>query len=333
MTIILAFGMIGARAEVLAAQCSSYYISEINLVSTADSEAGHVQTFVGFGPSKEEAEKNALDPAHTSALICRPAWAQIVARASMLLRMPPEICFIWSTWKPSSASPAVAKQRLGETTPRSAAGKLTLHACQVRYRRSDEDSRSISRSKELGLKRARQKLSNPGRSFLGEYKSKRYQAGQNSYDGYHRRENVVTLKSPPLTVWHFFWAPFINARAEWSPDNAVIAPSSDQSIFDLPVSDGKWSLAAACRAGSSDETRFGCCGFPAIRRGCISLWIAISVDSAPNVDLRLFTEINWIATGEIRVERPPVGAASLTFVGMFSAGHLVFKWRWGVYWQ
>ena len=60
MTIILAFGMIGARAEVLAAQCSSYYISEINLVSTADSEAGHVQTFVGFGPSKEEAEKNAL---------------------------------------------------------------------------------------------------------------------------------------------------------------------------------------------------------------------------------------------------------------------------------
>jgi hypothetical protein len=60
MTIILAFGMIGARAEALAAQCSSYYISEINLVSTADSEAGHVQTFVGFGPSKEEAEKNAL---------------------------------------------------------------------------------------------------------------------------------------------------------------------------------------------------------------------------------------------------------------------------------
>ena len=60
MTIILAFGMIGARAEVLAAQCSSYYISEINLVSTADSEAGHVQTFVGFGLSKEEAERNAL---------------------------------------------------------------------------------------------------------------------------------------------------------------------------------------------------------------------------------------------------------------------------------
>lgn len=60
MTIILAVGMIGARAEVLAAQCSSYNISEINLVSTADSEAGHVQTFVGFGPSKEEAEKNAL---------------------------------------------------------------------------------------------------------------------------------------------------------------------------------------------------------------------------------------------------------------------------------
>ena len=61
MKIILAFGMIGVRAEVVpAAQCSSYYISEINLVSTADSEAGHVQIFVGFGSSKEEAEKNAL---------------------------------------------------------------------------------------------------------------------------------------------------------------------------------------------------------------------------------------------------------------------------------
>ncbi|MHC2291700.1 hypothetical protein [Bradyrhizobium barranii] len=48
-TIILVFGTDGARAEVPAAQCSSYYISEINLVSTADTEAGHVQTFVAFG--------------------------------------------------------------------------------------------------------------------------------------------------------------------------------------------------------------------------------------------------------------------------------------------
>ena len=60
MTIILAFGMIGARAEVLAAQCSSYYISEINLVSIADSEAGHVETFVGFGPSKERGGEERL---------------------------------------------------------------------------------------------------------------------------------------------------------------------------------------------------------------------------------------------------------------------------------
>jgi hypothetical protein len=59
-TIILVFGRFGAYAEPQAAQCSSYYISEINLVSTADAEAGHVQTFVGFGPSMEEAEKNAL---------------------------------------------------------------------------------------------------------------------------------------------------------------------------------------------------------------------------------------------------------------------------------
>jgi hypothetical protein len=60
MLAILLFGLFAARTEVLAAQCSSYYISEINLVSTADTEAGHVHTFVGFGPSREEAEKNAL---------------------------------------------------------------------------------------------------------------------------------------------------------------------------------------------------------------------------------------------------------------------------------
>jgi hypothetical protein len=57
--VVLAFGMLGAPAELLAASCSSYYISEITLVSPADTEAGHVQTFVGFGTSKEEAEKNA----------------------------------------------------------------------------------------------------------------------------------------------------------------------------------------------------------------------------------------------------------------------------------
>jgi hypothetical protein len=57
---IMIFGVFWAGAEVMAAQCSSYYISEINLVSTDDAEAGHVQTFVGFGPSKEEAEKSAL---------------------------------------------------------------------------------------------------------------------------------------------------------------------------------------------------------------------------------------------------------------------------------
>ena len=59
-TILLVFGADGARAEPQVTQCSSFYISEINLVSTTDGEAGHVQTFVGFGPSKEEAEKSAL---------------------------------------------------------------------------------------------------------------------------------------------------------------------------------------------------------------------------------------------------------------------------------
>ena len=49
-----------APPEVIAASCSSYYISEITLVSPGDAEAGRVQTFVGFGTSKEEAEKNSL---------------------------------------------------------------------------------------------------------------------------------------------------------------------------------------------------------------------------------------------------------------------------------
>ena len=58
--VILLFGIFGARGEVQAAQCSSYYISEINIVSVADADAGNVQTFVGFGQSKEESEKNAM---------------------------------------------------------------------------------------------------------------------------------------------------------------------------------------------------------------------------------------------------------------------------------
>jgi len=58
--LILVFGVLGARAELMAAQCSSYYISEINLVTMVDAEPGNVQTFVGFGLSKEESEKNAV---------------------------------------------------------------------------------------------------------------------------------------------------------------------------------------------------------------------------------------------------------------------------------
>ena len=56
----LTLGLLNARAEILAAECSAYYISEINLVSTVDTVGGHVQTFVGFGPSAQEAEQNAL---------------------------------------------------------------------------------------------------------------------------------------------------------------------------------------------------------------------------------------------------------------------------------
>ena len=57
---VLILGIFLAPAELLAAPCSSYYISEITLVSPGDTEAGRVQTFVGFGASKEEAEKNSL---------------------------------------------------------------------------------------------------------------------------------------------------------------------------------------------------------------------------------------------------------------------------------
>lgn len=61
MPTILALGTIlGTRAQCQIVQCSSYYISEITLVSTADGEAGHVETFVGFGASREEAENKAM---------------------------------------------------------------------------------------------------------------------------------------------------------------------------------------------------------------------------------------------------------------------------------
>jgi hypothetical protein len=57
---VAVFGICAVQGEAFAAPCSSYYISEISIVSSADMEAGNVQTFVGFGESKEEAEKNAL---------------------------------------------------------------------------------------------------------------------------------------------------------------------------------------------------------------------------------------------------------------------------------
>lgn len=58
--LVLWFLLLGTSGEVIAAPCSSYYISEITLVSPGDTQAGPVHTFVGFGASKEEAEKNAL---------------------------------------------------------------------------------------------------------------------------------------------------------------------------------------------------------------------------------------------------------------------------------
>lgn len=58
--LVVCLGMLGTSSVVPAAQCSSYYISEITLVSPGDTDAGRVLTFVGFGASKEEAEKNAL---------------------------------------------------------------------------------------------------------------------------------------------------------------------------------------------------------------------------------------------------------------------------------
>jgi hypothetical protein len=57
VTLILILVAFGARADIL--QCSSYYISEINLVSLVDTKTGNVHTFVGFGQSREESEKNA----------------------------------------------------------------------------------------------------------------------------------------------------------------------------------------------------------------------------------------------------------------------------------
>lgn len=58
--LLLICGISEACAETQTTQCASYYISEINIVSVADTEAGNVQTYVGFGPSKEESEKKAV---------------------------------------------------------------------------------------------------------------------------------------------------------------------------------------------------------------------------------------------------------------------------------
>jgi hypothetical protein len=58
--LVLILGLCAGRVEAQATQCSSYYISEINLVSTIDAAPGSVQTFVGFGHSKEESDKNAI---------------------------------------------------------------------------------------------------------------------------------------------------------------------------------------------------------------------------------------------------------------------------------
>ena len=54
--LVLWLWLLGTSGEVIAASCSSYYISEIALVSPGDTQAGPVHTFVGFGASKEEAE-------------------------------------------------------------------------------------------------------------------------------------------------------------------------------------------------------------------------------------------------------------------------------------
>ena len=59
--VVLFVGLCGPHAEAqVAAQCSSYYISEINLVTMIDAQPGNVLTFVGFGLSKEESERNAV---------------------------------------------------------------------------------------------------------------------------------------------------------------------------------------------------------------------------------------------------------------------------------
>jgi hypothetical protein len=93
---ILILVMVGARSEILATDCSSYYISEVNIVSVADTEAGNVQTYVGFGHSKEESEQNALGAcSHVST--CRLAWNRIAPRAATPCRTPRTIRFISST--------------------------------------------------------------------------------------------------------------------------------------------------------------------------------------------------------------------------------------------
>jgi len=71
--VMLIFGLFGVRAEVMAAQCSSYYISEINLVSTDDAEAGHVQTLLDLDRQRKRQRRGPWGRVRVSDLTLRRA--------------------------------------------------------------------------------------------------------------------------------------------------------------------------------------------------------------------------------------------------------------------
>jgi hypothetical protein len=114
---VLVFGMFLSPAQVIAASCSSYYISEITLVSPGDTEGGRVQTFVGFGASKEEAEKNALGSCSQSSSTSKHAWLQIASWVVTPLPMRLTVRFISSTRRRSSASLAAISGSFARSPP------------------------------------------------------------------------------------------------------------------------------------------------------------------------------------------------------------------------
>ena len=84
---LFVLGMFLAPAEVIAASCSSYYISEITLVSPGDTEAGVYRLLSDLEHQRKRPRRTPWGRARISSLTFKHAWTQIASWAVMPLRM------------------------------------------------------------------------------------------------------------------------------------------------------------------------------------------------------------------------------------------------------